>query len=375
MKKVLAIAPYAYLPFASGGQKFIAKFLEHLGDLVDLRVVSVASNDTSLIRNYIHIPLMKAGFSRYMDRSLISKIAAIIEADKCEWLICEHPYLAWLVFAIRKRTGVKIYIHTHNVEYQRFRSLGKWWWPLLRSYEKRCFKKADGIFFIIPQDMQFAIDHWKIDPAKCFEVPFGIDQERFPDDRQKSKAYVLQKHGLDQRNKLFLFAAHLGYLPNRQALEAIIKKINPVLVQKENLSYKLIICGTGLSAEWNSLKDYKNSNLIYAGFIEDIETYFKAADVSLNPVQTGGGIKTKMIEAIGYGSMVVATESGAKGIREDSCGDMLVVVNDDDWESFAGAIINHENDGSETPSAFYEHYSWKKILKNLYLALSNPSTR
>lgn len=235
MKKVLAIAPYAYLPFTSGGQKFIAKFLEHLGNLVDLRVVSVAANDVSQIRNYKHLALMKAGFGRYMDRSLIAKISAIIKEDKCEWLICEHPYLAWLVFAIRKRTGVKVYIHTHNIEYQRFRSLGKWWWPILKLYERNCFRKADGIFFIIPQDMQFAIDHWRIDAAKCFEVPFGIEQDDFPTDRQIARSYVVQKHGFDPGNKLILFAAHLGYLPNRQALEAIIKKINPVLLQKRTV--------------------------------------------------------------------------------------------------------------------------------------------
>jgi hypothetical protein len=41
MKKVLAIAPYSYLPYFSGGQKFIALFFEHLGKEVELTVISV----------------------------------------------------------------------------------------------------------------------------------------------------------------------------------------------------------------------------------------------------------------------------------------------------------------------------------------------
>ena len=67
MTKVLAIAPYAYLPFASGGQKFIAKFLEHLGKETDLTVISVATNDFSISLNYKTIPLLKNSFTRYFD--------------------------------------------------------------------------------------------------------------------------------------------------------------------------------------------------------------------------------------------------------------------------------------------------------------------
>ena len=56
-------------------------------------------------------------------------------------MICEHPYFAWLAFAVRKRTGINVIIHTHNIEYQRFRSTGKWWWPILKVYEKSVLKK------------------------------------------------------------------------------------------------------------------------------------------------------------------------------------------------------------------------------------------
>jgi polysaccharide biosynthesis protein PslH len=58
MKKVLAIAPYPYLPYFSGGQKFIAKFFEYLGNEVDLTVISVGENDFSLVKNYKIIPLL-----------------------------------------------------------------------------------------------------------------------------------------------------------------------------------------------------------------------------------------------------------------------------------------------------------------------------
>ncbi len=150
MTKVLAIAPYAYLPFSSGGQKFIAQFLEYLGKEIDLTVISVADNDFSLAKTYKTIPLLKKSFSRYFDFSLVSKISALVQQEGFDTIIWEHPYYAWLAFRVRKRTGVKTIIHTHNIEYQRFRSTGRWWWPILKVYEKWSFKKADGLFFITP---------------------------------------------------------------------------------------------------------------------------------------------------------------------------------------------------------------------------------
>ncbi|MBK7560873.1 MAG: hypothetical protein IPI68_04990 [Chitinophagaceae bacterium] len=50
MKKILAIAPYPYLPYFSGGQKFIAKFLEYLRNETDLTVISTDDNDWSLVK-------------------------------------------------------------------------------------------------------------------------------------------------------------------------------------------------------------------------------------------------------------------------------------------------------------------------------------
>ena len=44
--------------------------------------------------------------------------------------------------------------------------------------------------------------------------------------------------------------------------------------------------------QMNELKDYHDSNIIYCGFVEDIDLYFKWCDIFLNPLQDGGGIKT-----------------------------------------------------------------------------------
>lgn len=371
MKKVLAIAPYPYLPFHSGGQKFIAQFFEYLGKEVELNVIAVETNDASLARNYKIIPLLRPSFSRYFDRSLANKITTLAKENDFDTLIIEHPYLAWLAFAVRKKTGIKVIIHSHNIEYQRFRSTGRWWWPLLKRYEKRSFQKADRLFFIAPKDKEFAISKWNIDADKCYDLPYGIEISNHPADKEQSREIISLKHNIKPEERILLFAGALNYKPNLDALNAIFNKINPLLLQNKSFQYKIIICGKDLPEEWNNLEEYAGKNIIYAGFVDDISTYFKGADLFLNPVLSGGGVKTKIIEAIAYGTTVVSTETGAEGMVKEVCGEKLQVLNDEDWESFERFIAKSDVVTLESPVEYYKYYYWGNIIGNLLNKLSN----
>ena len=366
MKKVLDIVPYTYLPWFSGGQKSIGQFLEFLGKETELTVAGTENNDWSLAKNYKGISLLKKTFSRYFDRSLVSKIVLLAKENNFDAVIWEHPYYWWLAKRIKSRTGIKTILHTHNIEYQRFRSNGKWWWPILKLYEKRCFKGADILFFISDEDKNFAINTWKISATKCFTIPFGVDIKSFPADKAACKKRIAATHNIAEDEKIFLFNGLLGYKPNLDAVMAILNKINPLLMTS-SLRYKIIICGKGLPEELNGLKDYADKNIIYAGFVDDIEMYFKGADLFLNPILSGGGIKTKMVEAIGFGTTVISTQSGAAGIDKDFCGEKLIVVNENDWNGFANAVIKHAEINSVTPSSYYEHYYWGSIVKRMNL--------
>ena len=371
MKKVLAIAPYSYLPYYSGGQKSIAQFLEWLGKEVQLSVVSVANNDFSLAKTYTGIPLLKNSFLKFFDISLVSKISNLVKKEGIDTIIWEHPYFAWLAFWVRKKTGARTIFHTHNIEYRRFCSLGKWWWPVLKVYEKWCFKNADFIFFINPEEKQFAIGNWGINPEKCKTVPFGVPIEGYPADKEACRSKIALKHNIKEGEKILLFNGLLNYKPNLDALKAVLDSINPLLLKQPSFRYKIIICGKSLLDELRNLQDYTDKNIIYTGFVDDIETYFKGADLFLNPVQSGGGIKTKMVEAIAYGTTVIATETGASGIEESVCGNKLKVVADNDWNGFAKLIINNPTSLSKTPIEYYDRYYWGNIVKKAFNNLTS----
>jgi glycosyltransferase involved in cell wall biosynthesis len=366
LKKILVITSYPYLPYFSGGQKSIAQFLDYLGKITDLTVVSVPQNDATLIKTYKHLAwLKKDSLARYSDISLISKLSSLIKRENFDLVIWEHPYYTWLASIIKRRTRIKTVLHIHNIEYQRFRSTGRWWWWILKTYEKRFFKLADEILFVSPDDKKFAIETWKIKKEKCVEVAFGVEISKYPDDKETCSRTVKAIHKISNDEKILLFNGLLDYKPNIDALLIILNEINSLLLQREDFKYKILISGKRLPAELNELKEYTDKNIIYAGFVDNVEMYFKAADVFLNPVQSGGGIKTKMVEAIAFGTTVITTNTGAAGIHRDTCGNKLIVVPDNDWKAFAQAITQNANNSELTPQSYYDHYYWGNIVKKV----------
>jgi glycosyltransferase involved in cell wall biosynthesis len=314
-------------------------------------------------------------FFRYADFTLRATIRELIQRNKYDWIIWEHPYYGWLAKLIKEDTGIRTLIHTHNIEFQRFRSLGKPWWPLLKPYEEFAFNTADKISFITAEDQEFAKKEWNIATDKCLEIPFGIVANHYPEDRLQARNEALLKHGIAENKKILLFNGALDYAPNLEALKNILKYINPRLLKKLGHSYTLIICGKGLPKKMNQLKSYEEANILYAGFVDDIDLYFKAADILLNPIQKGGGVKTKMIEAIGMGTPVVATRSGAIGVQPAIAGPMISITDDNDWDGFLEAIVTmlaaSNEKGPLPPSAFYEKYNWDSIMDSVIPALSN----
>lgn len=376
VKKILVVAPYSFLPFRSGGQKYIAQFLDALAQQVSVSVVSTPQDPGyTPSQHYRLLPVLPYSFFRYADYTLKATLIDLIERNHYDWIIWEHPYYGWLANIIKEKTGIKTLLHTHNIEYLRFRSLNKIWWPLLMPYERNTFKQADKIGFITEQDKQFAIKEWQIDRSNCLDIPYGITQNNFPEDKAACKNFLLEKHQLSNDQTLLLFNGALDYPPNYAALWHLLKEIMPRLHKENKDRYTLLICGKGLPKKDRDLLDYRHLGVIYAGFVDDISPYFKGADIFLNPVLKGGGIKTKMIESIAYGTPVVAMRTAATGLFAAVAGPMLIDTPDRDWDRFAEAVQKIRNIALEqklqTPPTFYAYYNWSAIIDRLLANLSN----
>ncbi len=363
--KVLNIVPYSFLPYSSGGQKLIAFFNEYLGKQTELYVAGTSDNNKNEAENYQLLPYLNKGRLRYINPIVLIKIISLIRSKKIETILMEHPYLGWYIPFIRLFTGCKIICHTHNVESERFRSIGKPWWRILRVYEKLILKKCDLVFCITEEDKAFFTKSMKLPTLKCIHVPYGIVEKSIPDDKLNCKQQVCEKHKINPEAKLLFFNGVLDYKPNIEAVEIILSKIIPEL-DKQSFSYYIIITGKNLQSDICEKIETLNNRILYTGFVEDIFLYTKAADILINPILSGGGVKTKLIEAIASNTTVVSTVTGALGVSRNIAGEKLKIVTDGDWTGFAHAIKMSESDHHKnTPDSFYNEYYWGNIIKRI----------
>lgn len=361
MANVLSIVTYQIFPPKLGGQKGIALFNQYFSKKVSLFCFTISDNDPSLAP-YPIFNEMENGKWRYANPFNFTKLKKIIKENNISHVVIEHPYYGWMGLLLKKFCKVKVIVHSHNIESERFRTVGKWWWKILWYYEKWIHCKTDFTFCITARDQDYFKEQYQIPVEKSTVITYGISWDTPPavTEKETAKKSLLNKFSLSSETRLFLFNGTLNYEPNLIAVKNIIERINPLFLKKQ-IPYKIIICGKGLPAEFNDLKKYANQNIIYAGFVNDITEYFKGSDVFINPVTEGGGIKTKLVEALGYNMNAVSTVNGAIGVDKKLCNEKLYLTPNNDWQMFADKMEISLSNSNTISSGYFDHFYWKNI--------------
>lgn len=358
--KLLIIVPYPVpVPPFSGGQRAIYFPLLELSKLNTVYTYTLKQNTFPFVAyNYNE---MSNGKGRYVNLLIGIRLLKIIKKHSIEIVQFEHPYFAWLMLFLKIFSSVKISLQTHNVEYLRFKQMGKAWWPILKAYEKMAFRCADVVYYKTDEDKALACTVFGDCRKNGTVIHYGVDMAEMPTDNYfKNAEFVVREENKLSDEKIILFNGSLSYRPNELAVEQIVEKINPVLQQSLS-NYKILICGKGLR---NELVEKINAidEIIYTGFVKDIDVYFAACDVFINPVVEGGGVKTKLIEALGFGKESITYFSGSFGAEPQATGGRLHIVEDYNAEKFAEAMIQSlSNPVEDSNAAFYETYNWAKI--------------
>lgn len=342
-----------------GGQKGVALFYKHLNQ--HQNIVLAVSKDNQEIKNVKVEKILYPNKKIYLNFFKLRQLKELIKKNTVDIIIAEHSYTGWLAWQLKKRTGKPFIIHSHNIESKRFRQMHKWWWKLYHYYEAWIHSKADYNFFISKEDLEFAVKAFRLSHFKCSVVTYGIQKNQV----QKNKSALRKELGINGHKTILLFNGTLDYTPNYDAVVALIETIEPLL-RKRLTNFQIII--TGNRAKKNLIRKMQsNKNVLYAGYVDDADLYYRAADLFINPVANNTGVKTKLIEAIANHCTVVSTESGASGIRKDLCGQKLIAVEDDNWNLFVDMIIQFlasEQGANFTPENFFDFYNWNSIVRN-----------
>ena len=367
MTKILSVVWYKVLPAKFGGQKGISQFNDYLSNYFPLTCICSSNNEPTGTENYRVKAILPTSKWQVVSLRAWSKIIRELKGGDFSHLIIEHCYYGLLGKYARSFHHKFLIVHSHNIEYLRFKEMEKRWWPMLFWLEKKSHQWADLSLFKTPADMDHAISKFGLDPKKCLLVPFGIPSTQMPTTKERSSAkeIIYNRHGIPEGTKILLFNGTLDYAPNADGLRKIIHQIIPELRKISTVPFTVIVCGRIINKEFKDLLSLKERDYCFAGFVEDIELYFSSADLFINPVSTGGGIKVKLIEALSYGLPVVTTEQAAAGIDLGLTGEQLMTSHGDDMTAFCKYIVESWNKPPGVSEAFLERYQWKKIVGEL----------
>lgn len=371
MARILSITPYKYAPPENGGHHGVILVDKLLGIQNSILNLSTKNNSTSYpleVETSFTLPDSK---KRYFPFFLTNPIDTKIKEFKATHLFIHHHYLFPAAYKAARKNQIPLYIRSHNIESERFRSLGKKWWRLMYFFEKYAYKKSDKIFFVTDEDKNWAIHHYQIHESKCIVMPFGIECHSKPEFSESRKQMTAQALGIRGDVPWIFFMGKLDYPPNAQALQSIVRNIYPILQEKLN-DFELILFGKNVQVEIEQeifSLEKKYNNIHFLGFIPDIEDLLSCSDIMLNPVNFGGGVKTKVVEAIAWDNTVISSKTGAIGMEYSKCGSQLIPVDDEDWNAYVDQVINVLKDKKthSTPIEFYEYYSLEKIAERVQI--------
>jgi len=351
---VLGLVSFRIFPTHMGGQKGVALFYKYLQQ--HLNVLLAVSADNQKSETTKTVPVLYPNKKIYWNLFRTDKLKRIVQENNIDIILAEHSYAGWIAWLVQKATGKPFILHSHNIESRRFRQMHQWWWKLYHWYEGWIHRKANHSFFISDEEMNFAIHQFRLSPSQCSVITYGIEEQS----RKEERSLLRKELGLDEHKIILLFNGTLDYKPNYDAVITLADKIEPLLRDQAD-NYEILITGNRAPKKLIE-KMLSNHRINYVGYVEDANLYYQAADLFINPVLNDTGIKTKLVEALANNCTTISTLSGASGIRKDLCGSKLILVNDGDWTSFAGKIMeNGRPQLPETPQEFYDYYSWKNI--------------
>ncbi len=128
-----------------------------------------------------------------------------------------------------------------------------------------------------------------------------------------------------------LFLGNLGYAPNADAAERLVRNIWP-RVRRTCPDANLLIAG-----KWHEKLPsaaIPPPGVTYLGFVPDLDALYSKVRVVCCPVGVGGGTRIKLIEAGAYAKPIVSTSIGAEGLG--FVDGVHALIRDDD-QSFADA--------------------------------------
>jgi hypothetical protein len=157
---------------------------------------------------------------------------------------------------------------------------------------------------------------------------------------------------------------HIGsmdWMPNLEAINGFIENTLPTVLQ-EIPNFEFHIAGRKMPA---NLHDKKIPGIVSWGEVESAEAFARNFQIMIVPLQSGSGIRIKILEAFAMGMAVISSEQGIRGIDVDDKKEFYRAETPEEWIAALQALqdpTERERIGKNAQHFMQQSYSNSKIV-------------
>jgi len=307
--------------------------------------------------------------SRFIFKEFEEEMISCLTKNKIDVVQIEGIFMAPYIPVIRRYSTAKIAIRTHNAEHiiwdrligSEKNAIKKQYLKLqnkrLKNAEIKWLKEADAIIPITNTDKEI-FEKLNI-KTPYFTSPTGIDLERYE-----------IKNELTRQNTFF----HLGsmdWMPNIEGVDWFLNEVYEPFLKKQN-KLKFILAGRFMPERFFEKRDEQLSIL---EAVEDNIHFYNQHEIMLVPLQSGSGMRIKIIEGLAMGKVIISTSIGAEGIPVQHNEHIIIA---DTPKEFAQAIQQISGDealktkiSNNARTFIAEHFNNTKLVEELITFYKN----
>jgi len=228
--------------------------------------------------------------------------------------------------------------------------------PLLQAEFKRLIKYETEIFdlfdnkTIISYPDRELIQH--SEKNKIVVIPNGVDSDFY-------KPLVREKE-FD-----LLFTGNMGYTPNINSAEFLVKKILPIVVKKYH-GIKLLIAGANSSPLVYSLR---SDNVTITGWVEDMRECYAKSGIFIAPMRIGTGMQNKLLEAMAMQLPCITSALANSALGASNNHEILIGNSPEEYASLIFSLLEDEQTAKHIGIQGYQYviknYNWESINEKL----------
>ncbi len=262
--------------------------------------------------------------------------AVLIHLAQCDYDVIQVEFPQWLSYLVHRIRAKNVVGAAHDVvfkAYQRMRIqkkhalhrlLANLRYTLTKRNELSTYKRLQCVYTLSDFDKRLLLEANPTLNVQTrvagFPVPVGLTPfKRDP--------------------KMILFVGYLARGENQDGVWFMIEKVMPI-VWRQHPDAVFHVVGGG--APKQLLNRHNGKTIIFHGYQEELQPFYQRARVMVVPVFIGGGIITKLIEALMNALPTVSTSIGNEGVQAKAHESVLIADTAEDFARHINALIENE---------------------------------